>query len=77
MEILDGFYLDYSNKKACKYFERYASRMVKIVEARFVAEKTTGKIIGVVMVPKGIMAKYIIKKFNSFMKGPSKMVIWK
>lgn len=71
----NAIFIDLRNVEHVKWWNKIASKLVKVVEYNSIVETATGKPIGYIFVIKGLFKNFIIKENISFLKDPKSMVI--
>ena len=66
----NGIWIDYSNKKQVAWWNKIASRLVRVVRYDTIVETATGKPVGVLFSISGPFMKYVMKKNLKFVKDP-------
>ena len=70
----NGFYVDLENKKQSDWWMKTGSKLVRVKHSHAVHSVETDKLRGWLIVPAGLLSRYVIYKINKFMPTNGKMV---
>ena len=62
-----GIYIDLNNKEQVEWFNKVASKLIKIDHYNEMIETSTNKVVGYCIAFTSLFTSYIIKKNNSFL----------
>ena len=64
---LNSIFIDLSNVKQVKWWNTFASKLVRVVKYDYIVETATGKQVGVIIMVSGLFKNIIIKLNNRFL----------
>lgn len=64
---LNSIFIDLSNAKQVKWWNTFASKLVRVVKYDYIVETATGKQVGVIIMVSGLLKNVVIKLNNRFL----------
>ena len=64
---LNSIFIDLSNAKQVKWWNTFASKLVKVVKYDCIVETATGKQVGVIIMVSGLLKNVVIRLNNRFL----------
>ena len=71
---LNSIFIDLSNAKQVKWWNTFASKLVRVVKYEYIIETATGKKVGVILMVSGLFKNIIIRLNNRFLADTVTMV---
>lgn len=71
----NAIYIDLNNKEQVSWFNKVASKLIKVVQYDTIVETTTDKKVGYIICFKSLFSKYVINKNTRFLNNPVTAVI--
>lgn len=70
-----GIYIDLNNKEQVEWFNKIASKLIKVNHYNKIIETSTNETVGYCMTFTSLFSSYVIKKNNSFLGDDLKEMI--
>lgn len=64
---LNSIFIDLSNAKQVKWWNIFASKLVRVVKYDYIVETATGKQVGVIIMVSGLLKNVVIRLNNRFL----------
>lgn len=71
----NGIWISYENKEQVEWWNKVASKLVKVAYYNEIVETATGKPVGILIGIKGLLKDYVIKQNVKFIKNPVTKII--
>lgn len=64
---LNSIFIDLSNAKQVKWWNTFASKLVRVAKYDYIVETATGKQVGVIIMVSGLLKNVVIRLNNRFL----------